>query len=324
MTISVIIPVYQVENYIVRCLESVICQSCKDFEIILVDDASQDNSMALARKVLENVDIPVSYITHKENKGLSAARNSGIKVARGEYLLFLDSDDALEAGAIETFVKHIKEINADCFVGNYRVVSETGEYVSKRYSQEKLYDSASAIRKAYGDGDIPIMAWNKCVKNVVVREKGLYFKDNIYHEDELWTFFLINEVSTLSLIGVPTYTYYIRGGSIMTHVKSESKLFSGIIIYQEMVDYMEKRRLTDDNLKESVDRFAFQRYRDIFRMSENGGSCKILYHKMREAQKRAGRCWSKWGIMIGLHLLFPEFLGYFFMKLQIKVNAYRG
>lgn len=319
MTISIIIPVYQVERYIERCLLSILSQDCKDFEIILVDDASCDGSMALARKVLENVDIPVSYLIHEKNRGLSAARNTGIDAAKGEYLLFLDSDDTMTEGAIDAFVEQIRETDADCIIGNYKVVSDTSEYVSKRYAQKIFFTSTKAIREAYRCGEIPIMAWNKCIKTNVVREKKLYFKDGIYHEDELWTFLLVNEVSTLSLIGTLTYTYYIRGGSIMTHTKSDLRLSSGIAIYQEMVDYIEKNKLEDNNLKICMDIFAFQRYRDIFSMSNDSYSAKCSYRKMRLNQKRVGRSNGKWGIAVGAHLLFPTSIGYYFMKEIMKL-----
>lgn len=324
MRLSVIIPVYQVEEYIERCLTSIINQDCKDFEIILVDDATKDNSMALAKKVLENVDIPVQYIRHEANRGLSAARNTGIDVARGDYLLFVDSDDALQERAINTFVSLIEQTHSDCIIGNYKVVSAANEYVSHRYSNKVQYDSQEAIRKAYMQGDIPIMAWNKCIKKSVLCEKNLYFKEGIYHEDELWTFLLVNEVKSIMLCGIATYLYYVREGSIMTNTKYESKLESGVVIYNEMVNYLEQKKLQDVNILTSLDLFAFQRYRDIFGNKSLGiSTAKRFYRLLRLSQNKVARGLGKWGIIAKTHLVFPTSVGFYIMKTIIKLYSYK-
>lgn len=319
MKLSIIIPVYQVEAYIERCLKSLINQNCKDFEIILVDDATKDNSMTLAKVVLQDMDIAAKYLKHESNKGLSAARNTGIKAAEGDYLLFVDSDDALSDGAIASFVEQIDKTGADCIVGNYRVVSDTNEYVSKRYSTPKICDTPSSIREAYSRGDIPIMAWNKCVRRSVVIDKSLYFKEGIYHEDELWTFLLVNEVKSLVLSGIPSYVYYVREGSIMTNTKYELKLSSEQDIYNEMLSYIETNKLDDANILMSMDAFAFQRYKNIFKnVSLSQEVAKSYFHKLRQIQKRGRRSSGKLGQLMKIFLWLPEFVAYNTMKIIMK------
>ena len=112
MTVSIIIPIFNVEQYIERCINSVINQTYRQLEVILVDDCSPDNSMNLARQLVEKSTnkegLIFKFIKREENGGLSAARNTGVDIATGEYVYFLDSDDELPANAIELLVHQVK------------------------------------------------------------------------------------------------------------------------------------------------------------------------------------------------------------------------
>lgn len=318
MKLSIIIPVYQVENYIERCLRSIVSQSCDDYEIILVDDASTDRSMEIARNVLENSDVRVQFLKHESNRGLSAARNTGIRAANADYLLFVDSDDSLADGALCDFVRFIDDCHADCIVGNYMVVSDKGEYVSKKYGARRSLDSSDDICMAYSMGDIPIMAWNKCIKTELVRNKNLYFKEGICHEDELWTFLLVNEIDSLVVTGVCSYTYYIRGGSIMTNAKKEFRLRSSIDVYSEMVNYMLHEKRDNQSILNSLDAFAFRRYKDIFNNVASRSEARKMYSDMRVMQKKVKRGRGKYGVVAAIHLLLPRVIGALFVEFVVK------
>lgn len=318
MKLSIIIPVYQVENYIERCLRSIVSQSCDDYEIILVDDASTDRSMEIARNVLENSDVRVQFLKHESNRGLSAARNTGIRAANADYLLFVDSDDSLADGALRDFVRFIDDCHADCIVGNYMVVSDMGEYVSKKYGARRSLDSSDDICMAYSMGDIPIMAWNKCIKTELVRNKNLYFKEGICHEDELWTFLLVNEIDSLVVTGVCSYTYYIRGGSIMTNEKKEFRLRSSIDVYSEMVNYMLHDKRDNQSILNSLDVFAFRRYKDIFSNVASRSEARKMYSDMRVMQKKVKRGRGKYGVVAAIHLLLPRVIGALFVEFVVK------
>ena len=108
MRVSIIIPVYNVEPYIERCIESVLCQTYRELEVILVDDSSPDCSMDLARKCIDNSNrnkLDIIHLRHDHNLGLSAARNTGIEAATGDYLFFLDSDDWITDNCISLLVQ---------------------------------------------------------------------------------------------------------------------------------------------------------------------------------------------------------------------------
>ncbi|MGM9795271.1 MAG: glycosyltransferase family 2 protein [Candidatus Aphodosoma sp.] len=319
MKLSIIIPVYQVEEYIERCLKSIISQDCKDYEIILVDDATRDNSMKIAHDVLDNTGTIVRYLKHESNSGLSAARNSGISVAKGEYILFVDSDDSLADGALSAFIRQINDTHADCIIGNYKVVSEKGDYISKKYDYYRYYDATEDIHKAYLLGNIPVMAWNKCVKTDLIRKNNLFFKEGIYHEDELWTFLLINEVASLVVTGIYTYTYYVRGGSIMTNAKMEKRLQSSISIYAEMVEYVTKNNVTDVNIINSLDVFAFWRYRDICKLCKDKTLQIQMYDSVRFFQKKSPHGNGKFGAVARFNCLLPRRMGYLSIKLLMAL-----
>ncbi len=321
MKLSIIIPVYQVEEYIERCLKSIISQDCKDYEIILVDDATRDNSMQIAHDVLDNTGIIVRYLKHEANSGLSAARNTGIRAAQGDYLLFVDSDDSLADGALSAFIRQINDTDADCIIGNYKVVSDTGDYISKKYDYYRCFHSLNDIAETYRNGSIPVMAWNKCVKASLVRDKKLYFKEGIYHEDELWTFLLINEVASLVVTGIYTYTYYVRSGSIMTNAKMEKRLQSSISVYGEMVNYVLINHTNNKFVLDSLDIFALWRYRDIFKLCKCNSLAKQYYYDVRNCQKKVKRGAGKFGIVAVMHLLLPKTIGFYALGLLMKIYS---
>lgn len=318
MKLSIIIPVFQVEDYIARCLQSIVSQDCSDCEIILVDDATKDNSMAIAHEILDNADVHVQYLKHDKNRGLSAARNTGISNANGSYLLFVDSDDVLADGALKIFINSINNTGADCIVGNYMVVSDTGSYISKKYSYNRVFTSTDSIINAYSNGDIPVMAWNKCVKTDLIKGNKILFKEGIYHEDELWTFLLVNEVNSLAVIGIHTYSYFVRSGSIMTNTKLEQRLNSGIVVYSEMVKYVNNNSVNNSDIFRALDVFAFWRYRDIFSLITDTVASSRFYLQMRNIQKGCKRGGGKYGAVAFVHLILPASLGYNFLKSIIK------
>ena len=162
MKISIIIPVYNVENFIRRCLESVANQVYPNIEVILIDDASPDKSIDIAKEFINTYKYSNIFkiIIHEQNRGLSAARNTGIKNSTGDYLYFLDSDDELyDKNAISILAENAAETHADVVIGNYMGVKPNSCYKSKYNTKCTLKDSY--LISAFVKGDIPIMAWNK-------------------------------------------------------------------------------------------------------------------------------------------------------------------
>ena len=218
--VSIIVPVYGVEKYIQRCIESVIIQECNNVKIecIIIDDCSQDESMRIVEKMLHNYSggIIFQIVRHQTNRGLSAARNTGIKAARGEFLLFVDSDDYLKPGAIYTMLDACRAVpQIDVIVGNaYVREAESNQYALDARSPV-LFDSREEILRSMCQLRIGHSAWNKLVSRRLVVDNHIYFEEGLLYEDILWTSQLFTHVERLMLLPQVTYVYEWNPSSIM-------------------------------------------------------------------------------------------------------------
>ncbi len=185
--ISVIIPVYNVENYIEKCIYSVINQSYKNLEIILVDDGSTDKSGVLCDKY-EKIDKRIKVI-HKENGGLSSARNMGLDCANGEYIMFLDSDDFVETTILQELYSLCYKNNVEISICNYKYINNDKEEANdKEENAEYIYDNIEKFHKMFFEGKFFWMAWGKLYKRRVFN--NFRFKENQIYED----FYLIPRI----------------------------------------------------------------------------------------------------------------------------------
>lgn len=220
MTISVIIPVYKVEKYIQRCLESVIAQECDDFDIecILVDDCSPDMSMDIANGIIDNYDGSITFciINNSENQGLSVSRNKGLMMAKGDYVFFLDSDDDLTANCLSSLYRETDRYNCvvDMVVGNsYKF--QVDHYWQSREERPVLLLNHIEIMRRFLQVEIPMTAWNKLVRRQFLIDNNLFFRPNMIHEDELWSYELYEAIKSVVLIPEVTYIYEHNADSIM-------------------------------------------------------------------------------------------------------------
>ncbi len=318
MKISVIIPIYNVSEYIERCINSILRQKYQNLEVILVDDCSPDNSLDIAKNALDKSGLEVKYISHKENRGLSAARNSGIKEASGDYLYFLDSDDELTIDSLEILAR--RSDNADCIVGNYKVEKLASRYTSKRYNVNRIL-TKEIIIKAFANGDIPVMAWNKLVRRDFVIKNDLLFREGLINEDELWSFKLVICADKIIQIADPTYIYYIRENSIMTNSKKQKVIESAITIYEELVAEYLRSSINNTSLHKYLDNFAIARFRQILNISDiNNQYKKELYRRVRLTQKQIGFMGSR-SLIFNFHLLLPSNTGYYWLNTMYSLIA---
>lgn len=212
LNLSIIIPVYNVEAYIEECLDSVVAQSDAkaNIECIVVDDCSPDGSMDIVRRFVDNYQGAVQFrlLRHEVNRGLSAARNTGIDAATGDYLLFVDSDDYLSADCLSTLMSgfdlcpeaDVVQANSLWGVG----MKSLNYHTSRPY----VLTGGQACVEALLFYRIPITAWNKLVNRQFVLSHKLYFIEGIIHEDNPWTYQLMSEVT--SVVVLPQVTYYYR------------------------------------------------------------------------------------------------------------------
>ena len=216
MKVSVIIPVYNVAPYIERSLLSVLNQTWQDLEVIVVNDCTPDNSMEIVRKVVSAHPrgTMVRMLEHEVNKGLSAARNTGIRTATGDYLYFLDSDDYLPLDSMENLAKPALQYCADFVIGNYKVTGGDN-WVPPLLLSTGFYEANEVILSAYLKDKWYVMAWNKLVRREWMNANLLFFKEGIVHEDDLWSFRLACCAKRMYVLNEVTYYYYMQLNSIM-------------------------------------------------------------------------------------------------------------
>lgn len=189
--LSIIIPVYKVEKYIEKCLKSIIEQEKEDFEIecILIDDCSPDNSVPIANKVINEYhgnNISFLIIRHDENKGLSVARNTGIRAAKGDYILFVDSDDYIPKDSYSYLVKYaIQYPEVDVFESNAFDKKKATQINPYLPSSVSIYEDKEQIYAKFVDFQFSVYVWNKMIKRSVILNHDLFFKSCIIHEDIL-------------------------------------------------------------------------------------------------------------------------------------------
>ena len=218
MKVSIIIPIYNVEPYIESCLRSVANQSLTEgVECILVDDCGSDNSLQIAEDYIrkDTGNIKFSIIHREKNGGLSAARNTGIDAATGEYLYFLDSDDEITADCMELLWGLVEKYGkVDLVQGSfYRTEEEKAtlrEYGISEYAADQ--ETIKSFLLEY-DGYIVASA-NKLIKKVFLQKYNLYFIEGIIHEDNYWSFFLAKYVNTMCLNSKRTYYHRCNHSSI--------------------------------------------------------------------------------------------------------------
>ncbi|MHC5226444.1 glycosyltransferase family 2 protein [Ignatzschineria sp. LJL83] len=236
MKISIIIPIYKVEKEIERCITSVLTQDYSNIEIVLVNDCTPDLSFKIAKDCiqLQQAENKTLFVEHKINQGLSCARNTGLEKCTGDYVFFLDSDDALtDSRVISYLVSYIKnDPSLEVVMGNYQKVDEQGVY-EVAHEVRRLFANNDEIYGAYTKGLIRILACSKLIKKEFLIRNRLFFKEGIYHEDELWSFELFRVLTSIYVSPRIIYDYYKRKDSITSHLK-EKNIEDWITVITEM------------------------------------------------------------------------------------------
>ncbi len=254
MVVSIIIPVYNVERYIKRCLESIIAQDCKLFciECILVDDCSTDRSLEIISEVLaayigENISFVIKH--HEVNKGLSAARNTGIMASTGDYLYFMDSDDRLINDSLKYLVAaSIDYPNAEIIMGNSLCVGinfRTNTPILFDNTKLRLFSDKKEMWKMLFSQKLDRHAWNKLVRRTAVLHNELFFVEGIIYEDVLWTYELIGSTSSIMVISDMIYIYESNEDSIIHTISQRSDLLIKSLTY--LCQYIQKNPPSVDN-----------------------------------------------------------------------------
>ena len=247
MKVSIIVPVYNVAKYIERCLLSVLDQTWQDLEVILVNDCTPDNSMEIARRVVASHPrgTVVRCLEHEENRGLSAARNTGISASVGDYLYFLDSDDYISANAIELLADAAVQKRPDFVIGNYEVTGAR-RWAPPLSLGTGFYEGNALVLSTYVQGKWYVMAWNKLVSRPLVLQHKLYFQEGIVHEDDLWSFKLACMSQSMYVVNETTYYYSMQPDSIM-RAPSMRNLECRVLVLGYIYDFIRSSRCLQDN-----------------------------------------------------------------------------
>jgi glycosyltransferase involved in cell wall biosynthesis len=235
MTFSIIIPVFNVEPYLAACLDSALNQTYTDVEVICVNDGSTDNSLS----ILEEYKKQYQQITllSQENKGLSAARNAGLRVATGDYILFLDSDDWLEKDAIRILRDQIGDEDMLCFNGRRYFEDGTQEEPDAGITETNLtgwdyYNKYALVNRKFHFVSVVLRLYRK----QFLLDHRLFFEEGIYHEDNLFTPIACYYAQKVKVIPDCLYVYRIREGSIMQSGNVQ-RLYDMIQVANQLADF---------------------------------------------------------------------------------------
>lgn len=214
-------------------------QTYGEIECLLVDDASHDDSIEKCEKLIESYKGPIRFIIlhHEHNRGLSAARNTGTEVATGDYILYLDSDDALTDDCIETLVAPVKrDAGIEMVVGNYEMSDGyplPATMMSRTDLPEAEFCGREAVRSYFFEGKgFYVTAWNKLIKRQFLQRHQLRFMEGVLYEDNPWTHQVLKYLSHLYIVPAVTYLHYRCPGSIMTGTSQEESMYFHSIVYE--------------------------------------------------------------------------------------------
>ena len=244
--VSIIIPFYNVENYIEKCLQSLVNQTLEDIEILLVNDGSQDGTEMIAKQFAEKYPNKIIYL-EKENGGLSDARNYAIPHAKGEYIAFLDSDDYVETNMYEEMYNKAKKEDLDyveCdFLWEYP--NKTLESKGKQYNNKKEMFIYTRV-----------VTWNKLIKREIVQDNHLEFPKGYRYEDVEFFYKLLPLIHHYGIVQKPFIHYVQRENSISNVQNTRTKEI--IDILEHVITYYKTKNLFDE-YKEEIE-YTYARY----------------------------------------------------------------
>lgn len=220
--LSIIIPVYNVEKYVRRCIESVIKIANQNIEIILINDGSTDNSQAICEEYLRQ-DNRIKLI-NQDNGGLSYSRNKGIELAEGEYIAFIDSDDWIDSQSFTELFNKIKEDNLDIIYGEYSLVNSYNiERVCKKHTYE-VCNGIELLELNIHNDSAPVEVVTNIYKKSFLDKYSIRFVKRLLHEDTLFSLMCYLYAERVKCLPINFYNYFIRDNSIMRTISFKNYL----------------------------------------------------------------------------------------------------
>lgn len=209
--VSVIVPVYNAEKYINICIQSIVSQTYQNIEIIIIDDGSEDNTAVICKNLAEH-NRHIRY-HRQDNSGVSAARNIGYSMSKGQYIIFIDADDELHASMIEKLLYDIKKNNADISVCDIKKVESSIEKIeNKQATSIELYSQDDALDLYMRKNYFEIGVWNKLFKRSLI-ENIRFSEGRKMNEDKFFVFEALMKADRVTYRREPLYYYYVRPNS---------------------------------------------------------------------------------------------------------------
>ena len=296
--VSVIVPIYNVEKYLEKCINSLLSQTLEDIQIILVNDGSKDNSGNIAREYEKNNKNRIIYV-EKENGGLSDARNYGLKYATSDFIAFLDSDDYIEKNAYEEMYNKAIEENADYVECDFIWEFPNKIRVDKQYTYKNKKEMLSFVR---------VVAWNKLIKRQLIIDNNLEFPKGLRYEDVEFTYKLIPFVNRFAYVDKP-FIHYVQREDSIANVQNErtAEIFT---VLDNVIEFYKKNNIYEEYRNELE--YNYARY---LLCSSLKRMCKIKDKSIRE--KLLTESWER------LNLNFPNWKENIILKtVNIGKNKY--
>ena len=301
--VSIIIPIYNVEQYIIACLESVEAQTYTDYEVILVDDCGTDNTMAVAKEFISKSKVKDKFriVCHEYNKGNSAARNTGIAAAKGTYIYQLDDDDTMTPDCLEKLVKTAEKTDADMVVGNFDIIGDEKDIPRIHTTEESM--SGEDCFYAYLHDQFQMMVWNKLIRRDLLFKTNLVFIEGLAHEDNAWSFSLACLLQRMAFVHDVTYHYVVRSGTIHADKNFTKHYNSYCFLLKYYVDEAKKYNKADDvEFRRWLERQKALHFKQTM-INGTMAQQKELYAIIRKTIPQGA--WNKQQV----HYLLPSFLG---------------
>lgn len=242
--ISVIIPVYNTEKYLSECLDSVLKQTFTDIEVICVNDGSSDNSA----KILEQYaarDKRIRIVMNQQNYGLSYTRNTGINLANGEYICFIDSDDIIDSNFLEVLLQQIQDYNADISMAHLKIFDENKVFESK----QKNLVTNNLNKKIH---NMPLgSVCDKLFKTKLIRENQIYFPVGRYFEDNIFLICALFYSDKIAITNTTCYYYRINNNGICRNINiTEKKDIDALYIINELINFAKTNNFSSRSVYE--------------------------------------------------------------------------
>lgn len=238
--LSFIIPVYNTGRYIKKCIDSICCQKIVDYEIIIIDDGSTDDSLQILQRYKDKTNILI-YSQH--NGGVSSARNRGLNVCKGEYIFFVDSDDFIEENSLPLIIDILNNESPELLKINSNIVINGNK---KRNSVIKENQQKN-IKKIYSNTDFCPALWGYVFKTRIIKSNKILFNENLrYSEDSNFIFKYLNHIKDIKFCNIIAYNYVIRNDSAIHQKITQTWAESNLTALIDILEYGNKNKFIVD------------------------------------------------------------------------------